>query len=106
MDVKPMQIPDRLPGELSKRKWSFRYTSPVAIYHSVWLWGATFCGVFGDGANGTYEWFYWEAKNGQWKLETSDCGYGSDSIALRDVLLKAEPVNDVVARNARAKGGC
>ena len=93
MEVPCKPLPDGLLGKLETK--NLRYTSPRFLYHCVWLWSETYCGVFGDGPNGSYEWFIWEKKTGfagYLNLETSDCGYGSVSIALRDVLLRMEPI--------------
>ena len=85
--VKPDAAPpDNLLVNLEARH--YEYTTPIFLYHTIWLWGRTCCGVFGDGENGAYEWFIWDD---EW-LETSDCGYGSMSVALQDVLKKLERI--------------
>lgn len=66
------------------------YTDPVCLYHSVSVDLAGYCGVFGDGDNGAYEWFVWH--NGV--LETSDVAYGTPEIALRDVLNRLFPTEE------------
>lgn len=64
-----------------------KYTDPRFLYHWVWLGDAYFCGVFGDGPNGAYEWFIWKERNaGNATLQTSDVGFGSTEAALRAVL--------------------
>ncbi len=83
----PSQEIKELLEQLPKQK--LRYTTPCTIYHIVWLDGAHFCGVFGDGENAAYEWFDFDGE--RQKLETSDCGYGGTDSALRDVLNKAVP---------------
>lgn len=85
METQQVTLPPGLLALIEKR--SYEYTSPKFLYHAVWLWGGSYCGVFGDGPNGSYEWFVWN----KGILETSDFGYGSTSVALRDVLLKMEP---------------
>lgn len=60
------------------------YSSPRDLLHLVWLGDSRYCGVFGDGGNGAYEWFYWDGTN----LEHSDVGYGGTDVALRDVLVE------------------
>lgn len=79
------EIPETLTAMLSNRQ--LRYTSPLTLFHLVWLDGQNYCGVFGDGENGAYEWFVFSGGI----LETSDCGYGDDSIALRESLNAAVP---------------
>ena len=70
-------------------KAPLRYTEPVGLYHRILvgleLDAHSYCGVFGDGENGAYEWFVWR----KGVLETSDVAYGIAEIALRDVLNKA-----------------
>lgn len=66
---------------------SLKYTVPDFIYYLVWGWGDEACGVFGDGPNGSYEWFIWRDN----KLQTSNDGYGSLHVALRDVLNIFDP---------------
>jgi len=63
------------------------YSTAKTLFHLVWLGDEFYCGVFGDGDNGAYEWFTWNAG----KLEHSDAGYGGTDCALRDVLNKAIP---------------
>lgn len=61
------------------------YTQPVDLYHCIALSaGESYCGVFGDGDNGAYEWFTWI----DGKLETSNVAYGMTVAALRDVLVE------------------
>ncbi len=93
MRIHQSSVPEGLVEELEETRSRLHYTSPETLFYCVWLWGETCCGVFGDGENGTYEWFI---RKGRQKildtsnLETSDCGYGSSSVALRDVLVKME----------------
>ncbi len=84
IEIRQPTIPDGLLSSLDK--WHGRYTDPKCLYQSVWTDVAAFVGVFGDGSNGCYEWFIWEAG----KLRTSDSGYGSDCAALRDGLNEYE----------------
>lgn len=74
------EIPNGLLKALESKQ--LEYSSPETLFHLVWIDGDHYCGVFGDGANAAYEWF--DLDGG--KLRTSDCGYGDDSIALRDAL--------------------
>jgi hypothetical protein len=83
LEIRQPSIPDGLLRALEN--WHGKYTDPKFLYQSVWIDIGTFVGVFGDGPNGTYEWFIWEA--GQ--LRTSDKGYGSDCAALRDALIES-----------------
>jgi hypothetical protein len=70
-------MPPALLAALKRQHLS--YTNPVSLYHLVWN-DHTAVGVFGDGANGAYEWFIWD--DDAVKLRTSDCGFGSDHGAL------------------------
>lgn len=82
---------DKLPYGLMKSLGvaALAYTDPVDLYHCIALDADdSYCGVIGDGANGSYEWFIWR----KGKLETSNVGYGIIAVALRDVLSKVEPV--------------
>ena len=78
--------PEALLRELDRSQWRLRYTEPRYLYQCVWLGSDDFCGVFGDGPNGAYEWFVW--RDG--KLETSDVGYGSTEAALRSALTRSD----------------
>lgn len=60
------------------------YSTPADLFHLIWLGDGSYCGVFGDGDNGGYEWFTWDGS----KLEHSDVAYGGTEYALRDVLAK------------------
>lgn len=57
-------------------------TNPKAIYYCIPVYTEGFCGVFGDGANGCYEWFIWN----RGELQHSDSAYGMQEAPLRDVL--------------------
>lgn len=85
-----------LPAELLKaldvKNAGLHYTRAQAVYQCIWLCGDSYCGVFGDGDNGAYEWFAWR----EGALETSDSGYGSVAVALRDALLQTEGYPDAV----------
>jgi hypothetical protein len=63
-----------------------KYTSPECVYHIIWLGSEAYCGVFGDGDNALYEWFF--LQNGV--LTTSNVGYGNTAAPLRDALTEAE----------------
>jgi hypothetical protein len=63
-------------------KCRLNYISARDIFHCLTVDADYLCGVFGDGDNGAYEWFTWNAG----KLITSDVGFGDTLIALRDVL--------------------
>lgn len=85
----PLTIPEELLAALQRLR--LEYTFPHFLYYCVLLGiegGAnSYCGVFGDGDNASYEWFIWR----RGKLQTSDKGYGDTTVALRDVLNKANP---------------
>ncbi len=86
LTLTPPTAPDGLLAALAKHP--LRYTSPVTVYHMVWSSGyRILVGVFGDGANGAYEWFIWDdiAKS----LKTSDVGFGCDCTALCCGLIEA-----------------
>lgn len=76
-----------VPDELGRALWLRRvgkYTRIVAVFNAVALWDGAIVGAVGDGGNASYEWFVW--REGQ--LLTSDAGYGSPDVALRDVLVR------------------
>jgi hypothetical protein len=108
MDVSPeasmeSQIHDSAPpaallNALERRNANLRYTDAKAVYFCLGLWGEACCGVFGDGDNAAYEWFVWQ----DGKLETSDCAYGSSTVALRDALIQVEGYPDAVRHAASA----
>lgn len=73
--------PPELLTALAKAR--LRYTEPRDIQYHIYLRSEhCHCGVFGDGDNGSYEWFVW--KDGE--LAISDSGYGIPEVALRNVL--------------------
>jgi hypothetical protein len=92
MEIKQPSVPDGLLRALER--WRGDYTDARSLYQCLWFDGNVFCGVFGDGPNGMYEWFIWEAgpheppKVG--KLRTSNTGFGSDAAALLAVLRVVE----------------
>lgn len=86
LKIDTIEPPAELLLALEKSRDRLQYTTPYAVYNVLWLWSNSYCGVFGDGPNGSYEWFLWDGS----KLETSNCGYGSPNWALRDVLNKIE----------------
>lgn len=77
------QIPGGLLAALARK--DLRYTDIREIHHLVWLGVNECCGVCGDGANASYEWF-WKKQD---VVTTSDAGYGMTEIALLHVLLRA-----------------
>ncbi len=76
-----------IPGELTEalRNHPGKYTKCDAIYYCVQAGPRHWVGVFGDGANGHYEWFSF--RDGE--LELSDQGWGDAERALLTVLVKA-----------------
>lgn len=81
------KISENPPVELLKalEKTHLDYTDPTHLYHCIAIGlGDSYCGVFGDGDNGAYEWFVWQNNS----LETSNAAYGMTEVALRDVLNK------------------
>jgi hypothetical protein len=91
------RVPDSLLAALGR--WDGRYSLAVALYDLVWVDSITAVGTFGDGSNGTYEWFVWEEACGDEagnvrvspNLKTSNSGYGDTVPALRDVLNEVCP---------------
>jgi hypothetical protein len=80
-----IHTPDPSPTLIAALEATYlKYTSAEDLFHLIWLGGDNYCGVFGGGANGSYEWFTWIKAN----LVTSDSGYGGTESALRDVLIK------------------
>jgi hypothetical protein len=84
IEIVPLSTPEGLLPALGK--WHGRYTDAKYLYHSVWIDGDMYAGVFGDGPNGAYEWFVWESGI----LRTSDKAYGSSCAALRDALIESK----------------
>ncbi len=85
------EVPAELLAAIGRAR--LNYTAPRFLYYVVWSWGFDeLCGVFGDGPNASYEWFHWK----EGKLITSDCGYGVQHIALRDVLNVVDPPENIV----------
>ncbi len=74
-----------------------KYSALDAIFYCIDLWDGHYVGVVGDPANGCYEYFDFREEEGS--LVVSDCGYGMITIALRDALLRAEPLDPESARN-------
>jgi len=80
LEIKTVSIPEAAVLSLKASLGNLRYTVPVNIYHAVWVnYGEALVGVFGDGANGCYEWFIWSKACG---MRMSDTGYGNDCAAL------------------------
>jgi len=77
-------LPVGLVDRLADRR--FKYTPMVEILYLVWIGADEYLGVAGDGSNGAYEWFHFDERS--MKLDVSDDGYGSSSIALFDALQK------------------
>lgn len=76
---------------LSRVARSLRYTDGTTIFHYLWLDLHLDCGVWGDGGNGSYEWFVLEKlSDGSYQLESSDMGYGSTPYALKTLLQKMD----------------
>lgn len=79
LEMRSTWVPEPVMHALTRR--GLNYTRAVTVYHCVWVnYGQALVGVFGDGANGSYEWFIWSEDEG--KLRTSDAGYGNDCAAL------------------------
>jgi hypothetical protein len=70
--------------EKSLLGWYAKYTKIVGVFHCIKIDRETWIGVAGDGDNGSYEWFRWDAG----KFEMSAQGYGSAFTALREILNK------------------
>ncbi len=87
LEIRQLVISDDLLRALEKRARQLTYTNPKTIYSCVDAdYRDVFVGVFGDGSNGAYEWFIWDAgstsQSGTAELRTSDCGYGCTGVAL------------------------
>ena len=90
-------IPDGLAEALGR--WNGKYTTAAeAIYYRLALDSVTCVGVFGEHANSSYEWFVYRSGH----LETSNAGYGSPPIALRDILNRECPDEEALNRRRRA----
>ena len=94
LKIRTLNPPAGLSAAL-ENKWKdlgYRNIESLTLFHLVWLGGGPagyleYCGVYGDGANGVYEWFIF--RNG--RLETSNTQWGSDQWALQAVLNRIEP---------------
>jgi hypothetical protein len=87
MNIKlPSYIPDGLIPALEKRAPDLKYSHLKTVFHCIETYPRCYVGVAGDGDNGGYEWFNFDAVNGA--LITSDCGFGRASVALLDGLKK------------------
>lgn len=84
MKIKILTVQDDIINKLKARRGQF--TDMVIIYHALNYCGPNWCGVAGDGANGTYEWFHWTPNS----FECSDDGWGNDAAALRFVLNRVD----------------
>lgn len=84
------KAPEDLLAALTRCQSKLDYTDVNYLYDYIWVGDERFCGVFGDGPNGAYEWFVW--RDDCKRLATSNKGYGSHAVALRDVLLREEPL--------------
>jgi len=79
--VRLQLLPDGLLDALERRRGRLKYTDPKTVYHCIQPdYRNSSVGVVGDGLNASYEWFIWNPATKT--LRTSDCGYGSDGIAL------------------------
>ncbi len=90
IEVRTPKLPQALLEKLPTLK--LEYATPKTVFHFVSLWDDLFCGVFGDGDNGAYEWFEYDAKNK--KLETSNVGFGHVSYALEEVMKRNTQTQD------------
>jgi hypothetical protein len=81
LEIRHPGIPDGLVGALARQCQFLKYTRPQTLYYCVAPdYRNIYVGVFGDGGNGAYEWFIWDADTR--KLRTSDCGFGCEGVAL------------------------
>jgi hypothetical protein len=88
MELRQLWLPKSLLAALERAGRKLNYTRPTTVYCCVEPdYRDLYVGVFGDGANGSYEWFIWDgdAKT----LRTSDCGYGCTGVALCDGLVES-----------------
>jgi len=84
MEIQKQSIPLKLMKALER----LTYNSDATLYYAVHPdYRDVLVGVFGDGANATYEWFIWDEQHKA--LRTSDCGYGCIGIALCCGLVEA-----------------
>lgn len=81
----PISVPEEL--LLCLDKWYGNYTDPVCLYYIIQTDYGLVVGVFGDGDMATFEWFIWGERD---ILRTSNSGYGSPYVALRDGVLEVE----------------
>lgn len=82
LEIRPPCIPDGLLVALEREIRYLQYTRPQTVYYCVEPdYRYVYVGVWGDGANGAYEWFIWDP-DAPTPLRTSDCGYGCIGVAL------------------------
>jgi len=88
LEIRQPRIPADLQCALEKKVQLLRYTRPQTIFYCVDAdYRNILVGVFGDGANGAYEWFIWDEDSAA--LRTSDCGYGNPGVALCSGLVES-----------------
>jgi hypothetical protein len=88
MELRQLWLSKAMLAALERRGRDLNYTAPKTVYHCVEAdYRDVYVGVFGDGANGSYEWFIWDG--GTQTLRTSDCGYGCTGVALCDGLVES-----------------
>jgi len=87
LEIRNNSIPEAAMVSLVDRSVYLRHTAVRTVFHSVWVnYGEALVGVFGDGSNGSYEWFIWSETSG---MRTSDAGFGNDCSALCCGLVEA-----------------
>lgn len=82
------KLPEGLSEALSVRSNRLSYSRLKHLFFVVNTYAGRCVGVAGDGNNGSYEWFVWDHEKKE--LQTSDCGFGATSVALREVLNQEE----------------
>jgi hypothetical protein len=77
----PCQLLDLIAKRAQRVGWFTK--AKLEVYDLVWLDGERYCGTFGEGPNGIYQYFFFE----DGVMMTSYVAYGCRAAALRAVLV-------------------
>lgn len=81
LEIRNTTIPYGLLEALERQRKRLTYAHAKTVYYCVEPdYRDRSVGVFGDGGNGSYEWFIWDWETHT--LRTSDCGFGCIGVAL------------------------
>lgn len=87
LEIRQISVPSTIIDALRSSQLGQFLGSHCTLHHAVWIHDdSVMVGVFGDSANGFYEWFIFEAKG----LRVSEGGFGNPSTALCCGLVEAQ----------------